>query len=412
VFGGVGSGTAAGALSCGGLIPFFTAALLAWLIAPLSQRLARTLNLLDRPDTALKKQGQPIPYLGGVAIFMAVVGSLAAWPQVLGTWPQVLGTWPQILGTWPKVLGTWPQISEAWPQFSNALPQASELWPQEDGLHVLLLGACAMLLLGLRDDVRSLPWWQKLLLELGLACWACRSGLQLQVHFLSTDMAQLVSVAWLVGVANALNLIDVADGLASGVAAVASLGLAVLAFQLRCPAIAIVCLALAGGSMGFLPANWPPARQYLGDAGSLSLGFTLAGLALLLDYRGGPPHALWAPVGILAVPLLETALVTCARVRRGASPFMGSADHFALRLQARGWKPLRVLRCTLGATCLMACWGLGMAAVTEAAAVWLLPAGLGLGVGTFVWLWQLELPEIHDAASVRVDETLVASHRL
>ena len=367
-----------------GLFHFFTAALLAWLIAPLSQRLARTLHLLDRPDTVLKKQGHPVPYLGGVAIFVAVVGSLAAATQVFG----------------------------AWPQFSEVLPQALETTPQEGSLRVLLLGACAMLLLGLRDDVRALPWWQKLLLELGLACWACRSGLQLQVNFLSTDMAQLVSVAWLVGVANALNLIDVADGLASGVAAVASLALAVLAVQLRCPAIAIVCLALAGGCMGFLPTNWPPAHQYLGDAGSLSLGFTLAGLALLLNYRDGPPQALWAPVGILAVPLLETALVTCARLRRGASPFVGSADHFALRLQARGWKPLRVLRCTLGATCLTACWGLSMAAVPEAGAVWLLSVGLSLGVGTFVWLWQLQPFTTQNAASVRAGEAAVAVRTL
>jgi UDP-GlcNAc:undecaprenyl-phosphate GlcNAc-1-phosphate transferase len=333
-----------------GLFQLITAAVLAWLIAPLSQRLARSLHLLDSPDTELKKHSQPIPYLGGVAIFMAVVGSFAADACVLETWPQ----------------GT--------------------------KLHALLLGSCAMLLLGLRDDVRALPWWQKLILELGLACWACRSGLQLQVDYLSTDMAQLLSVAWLVGVANALNLIDVADGLASGVAAIAAMGLAVLALLLHRPAVASVCLTLAGACLGFLPANWPPARQYLGDAGSLSVGFTLAGLALLLDYRAGPPQALWAPVGILAVPLLETALVTCARLRRGASPFLGSADHFALRLQAHGWSPDQVTRQTLVAGGISSCWGLGIAALPVTATPWLLAAGLGTAVGLFVWLWQLPLP--------------------
>jgi UDP-GlcNAc:undecaprenyl-phosphate GlcNAc-1-phosphate transferase len=332
------------------------AAGLAFGLTPLTQRLAFYFGILDRPDGRFKQHGRPVAYLGGLAVYGA---------------------------------------------FSTTL---LVLRPEHAALLPLLGGGGAMLALGAFDDVHPLRWWHKLPLEVLIAAASVSCGLQMQHHLLSDGMSQALSLVWLVAAANALNMLDVADGVASSVALICAAGLAALSGLLSSGSAAVAGMALAGATAGFLPANRPPARQFLGDAGSLSIGFSLAGVALLADYTDQPALAGLAPIGILGVPFLDTILVVVARLRRGASPFVGSNDHLALRLRRRGYSATKV-----------ACLGAGLSAVSILLAhSWVvLPhphSHISLGMSgffwlaTFAWLWGMEVRPVRPSV-VRVQNT-------
>ena len=276
------------------LLPLGLGALLARLLAPRLCQVAWRYGVVDAPDGALKTQARAVPYLGGLVIYLAFILTLSALGPLA----------PQLLG--------------------------------------LLLGGTVLVMLGLFDDMRAMTPGLKLAGQL-LAAWvSVRAGIDIQLTFLPEPLAMLLSVLWLVGITNAINLIDVADGLATSVAAVTALALGVLAVGMGHAVMATAALALAGALLGFLPSNWAPARMYLGDAGSLFVGYMLAALSLMGRYT---EHSLWgalAPICLLWLPLLEVALLIGARWRRGLSPFAGSPDHFALRLRARGWSPAKV----------------------------------------------------------------------
>jgi UDP-GlcNAc:undecaprenyl-phosphate GlcNAc-1-phosphate transferase len=148
---------------------------------------------------------------------------------------------------------------------------------------------------------------------------------------------------WLIGITNALNILDVYDGLATGVAAIAAFALAAVAVLDHDWLMATTALALSGSLVGFWRYNRPPAKIFLGDTGSLFVGLMLAGLTMIGAYTRRTPWAALAPLAILLVPILETILVVLARGRKGLAPWRGSPDHFALRLRHRGWRPRRVL---------------------------------------------------------------------
>ncbi|MEO0812135.1 MAG: MraY family glycosyltransferase, partial [Myxococcota bacterium] len=154
-------------------------------------------------------------------------------------------------------------------------------------------------------------------------------------------------------VSNAFNIIDVSDGLSSSTGAVAALAFAALAILAGDVFIACACLALAGACIGFLRYNMSPASIYLGDAGSLFIGFLLACLSLIGSYTTRNVFAAAAPVAILFIPILDTALCSVARIAKGLSPMNGSDDHFALRLKAAGWSSNRVAGLSAGVTALM-----------------------------------------------------------
>ncbi len=324
---------------------FALAALLSLALTPLSQRLARRLGMVDRPDGRFKRHPRPVPTLGGLAVYGAFAATLLS------------------------------------------------LWPAHGGLWPLLLGGAASLLLGLLDDWRALPWWHKMPLEAAIAVAAVYGGLHLQVPGLPVPVAFALSVLWLWLAANALNLLDVADGLACSVALVAAAALATFCGVVGQGAdpLSLTGMALCGALAGFLPANRPPARQFLGDAGSLSVGFLIAGIALLADYREQRVLALLTPVGIWALPLLEAVLVSAARLRRGPTPFVGSNDHLSRRLRRRGLSAGGVAAAgaglTLWAGITAHAWLLlpaphQMLALSLTGALWL---------SLFVWLWRTEV---------------------
>jgi UDP-GlcNAc:undecaprenyl-phosphate GlcNAc-1-phosphate transferase len=142
-----------------------------------------------------------------------------------------------------------------------------------------------------------------------------------------------LTVLWILAVTNAMNIIDILDGLASGVATIAALAIAFANVMANREAVAFLCIVLAGAIAGFLRYNFHPAKIYLGDAGSLFIGFMLAAFSMNAGYTRMNMLAVISPVLILGIPLFDLALVMWIRWRNGIPVTKGSPDHFALRLR-------------------------------------------------------------------------------
>ncbi|MBI4914807.1 MAG: undecaprenyl/decaprenyl-phosphate alpha-N-acetylglucosaminyl 1-phosphate transferase [Acidobacteria bacterium] len=271
------------------LLPFvFVLALLLGIyFTPVARQAALRFGIVDRPDGLLKNHREAVPYLGGLAVFLAYLVALGL-----------------------------------------ALPF-------DNLLLGLLLAGTHTLLVGLIDDFGVLTPLAKLTGQ-GVAVFVLlRSGAVIELVEVPPALRWPLAAAWLLGVCNAFNLLDILDGLAAGVGALAAVALGVVAVATGSLPEAAAAFALAGALAGFLVFNFHPARIYLGDAGSLTIGITLGALALALPWTDVSPAGFLAPLAILVVPLADTAYVSVLRARAGRPFWHGSPDHFPLRLRRR-----------------------------------------------------------------------------
>lgn len=267
-------------------LAFSTALLIALALTPLVRRLALTLDLVDRPGQR-KWQLAPVPYLGGIALIAAVLATLLFAPE--------LGAPAGALALAGGVLGA----------------------------------------MGLLDDDRSVHPATRFGAEVAVAIIAVLVGLR--VHFTNVDAIDVfVTMLWVVGITNAFNLLDNMDGLSAGVAGTAAVAVFVLAVLADQRLTASLSAAVGGACLGFLAYNRSPASIYMGDAGSLFLGFVLAILTVEVTPAMGPPSSFAIPLMLLALPVLDTTTVTLGRLRHGRSIFVGGTDHLSHRLVARG----------------------------------------------------------------------------
>jgi len=272
---------------------------------PVARAAALRFGIVDRPDGVLKRQEEPVPYLGGLAVYLPFLATMAI---VYEFDRQVLG---------------------------------------------LLLAGTLVVLLGLIDDLGVLSPSVKLIGQL-IACWVLvKSDVMTHFFFLPYWANVALTVLWILTVTNAMNLMDIMDGLAPGVALVAALALLAVTFGAGIPAIPVMAAALAGSLLGFLPFNLPPARIYLGDSGSMFLGLMLGALTMTARYTAYNRMALLSPLLILGLPLFDTAFVSAVRLARGASPFRGSPDHFPLRLRRLGMPVWGVIGCCYAGAALL-----------------------------------------------------------
>jgi UDP-GlcNAc:undecaprenyl-phosphate GlcNAc-1-phosphate transferase len=205
---------------------------------------------------------------------------------------------------------------------------------------VILLGAVIVHLLGLVDDVRPLGAVVKLFTNLGVALLVVLLGDVRIATMWGPAVSVVLTVGWFVVIINAFNFLDNMDGLSAGVAWICLAFFAVcglMAHQVLVPALAGLFLGAIGGFWAF---NFPPARIFMGDAGSLLVGYLLAVISIMTTYyesaRGAPPYALAMPLVILAVPLYDFASVITIRLAEGRSPLQGDQRHFSHRLVERG----------------------------------------------------------------------------
>jgi UDP-GlcNAc:undecaprenyl-phosphate GlcNAc-1-phosphate transferase len=163
----------------------------------------------------------------------------------------------------------------------------------------------------------------------------------------------VLTILWIVAVINAVNLIDILDGLAAGVCTIIALVLLINSLINGTTNAAITSACLAGACIGFLRYNLPKARIFLGDTGSMFLGLTVAALAMSESYAEINALAVLSPLLILSFPLFELTFVTLVRFFKGASIFQGSPDHIAIRLRNRGWSDWKIILWAYGLSIVM-----------------------------------------------------------
>ena len=312
----------------------------AWVLTPLLLRVAIARQVMDVPDSR-KAQTSPVPYLGGVAI----VAGFSAMCLV-----------------------------------AAALDRATSVVVE---LAMLLAVGLVLALMGLLDDLRGgLSPVLRLVVEIGagVAVFLSGSGADLQGPA-ALDLA--VTLVWVVGITNAFNLLDNMDGLSAGVAALAGGAFCLIAGLNGQFLVAALAAGVAGCATGFLRHNFHPAKIYMGDAGSLFLGYLLAVLGLKLSLTGTPSVvALFVPLLVLGLPVFDTTLVTWQRLTHGRSPLQGGRDHTSHRLVWVGI-PVPVSVCLLYATTVALGWLAVLLARLDVVSGLLL-IGFVLTAGTFL----------------------------
>jgi UDP-GlcNAc:undecaprenyl-phosphate GlcNAc-1-phosphate transferase len=256
----------------------------------------------------------------------------------------------------------------------------------------LLLASTIVATLGLIDDFGVLTPRAKVLGQLVAVFVLVRANVMVELAFLPWWARLAVTVLWLVGMSNAMNLIDIMDGLAGGVGVIAATFLLVIAVGGGRWVVAAFTAALVGALLGFLRSNFPPARIYLGDCGALFLGLSLGALAMVMDYTRTNPLGFLAPLFILAVPLVDTVYVSVLRLRAGRKVYYGSPDHFPLRLRRRlGGSTERTVLAVYGFALVMGGIGLAIPALDPRATVVVTGAVAVVVVALLVWLARVPM---------------------
>ena len=307
------------------LVVFAVAFALSALLVPVAAGLARRYGILDAPGTR-KVHAVPTPRIGGVAVWasftvVVLVGFLGA-----------------------PLLARAPVVKEA---FAAPLALLQDSYRVESKLLALVLGGTLAFVVGLLDDVLGSRFGpgRKLAGQFLAAIVLVAAGIKTDVlYFDALNVA--LTLVWVVGITNAFNLLDNMDGLSAGVAFIACLVLLLNAWLLGEFFVSLVLVALMGSLFGFLVYNWHPASIFLGDCGSLFVGFTLASLTLMERYvtRASSTYfPVLMPVLVLALPILDTATVVFIRVREGRPIYVGDSRHLSHRLVSLGMsRPLAV----------------------------------------------------------------------
>lgn len=209
--------------------------------------------------------------------------------------------------------------------------------PHDMRLVGLVGGGTLLFVTGLIDDFRRLRPHTKLIVQIVAACILVFGGVQVGSPALGL-VAIPLTVLWVVGITNAFNLLDNIDGLSAGTALIAAFFLFAFTYTTGSRDVAVLCIALGGGALGFLIYNFNPARIFMGDSGSMYLGFTLSGITLLGTHEMASDvfFVLLVPVAMMGLPIMDTTLVTIVRTLEGRPLSQGGRDHLSHRLVAVG----------------------------------------------------------------------------
>jgi UDP-GlcNAc:undecaprenyl-phosphate GlcNAc-1-phosphate transferase len=326
------------------LLSFCLSVALSLWFVPRVRGAAIRIGFVDRPDGRLKQQREPVAYLGGLAVYISFLVSLAL---SFGFSQEVLG---------------------------------------------LLLASALVVVFGLIDDLGALTPWVKLAGQ-ALACLVLiRSGIHIKLDLLPFWAAVPLTVLWLLATTNAFNLIDVMDGLSAGIAAIAALTILVLTATAGRIVPSIMCAALAGSLIGFLRYNSEPATIYLGDTGSQFIGLMLGALAMNNSVTERNLVAALAPIVILGVPLFDMLFVMHVRQLRGLPVMLGSPDHVALRLRKWRLTTRQTVLASYGASALLGAAGLLLTRLpSDQAALWFLLGLMTAGCAVALWLKRIDM---------------------
>ncbi len=278
------------------LYTFLCALAISLVATPLMRALALKINAVDHPDTR-KVHSHPIPYLGGLAIYLAfVISALSAYGLFLG------------------------------------IQSHPSLW-------ALLVACLIVVVLGLYDDLKGSSAWIKFFAQTVASLIVIYAGIRIEVINIPLfDQIELgiwawpVTCLWLVGLCNAVNLIDGLDGLAAGVCMFAILSIFSSSIRWGGGEVALLCSALVGSLLGFLRYNFHPARIFMGDTGALLLGFLLGVISILSASKSTSGVAILIPITAMGIPILDTIAAIFRRLRKHRRIFLADRDHLHHRL--------------------------------------------------------------------------------
>jgi UDP-GlcNAc:undecaprenyl-phosphate GlcNAc-1-phosphate transferase len=259
----------------GFLLIFLTALALSLIFTPIAIKLAPKIGAIDIPKDNRRMHTKAMPRFGGMAIYIGTIVSMLVF------------------------------------------------MPLDTGTLGVIAGGTLMFIVGVIDDLKGMPAKVKLLCQ--IVCAFILFQFSVRIEFISDPfgggyfyfpwiVSLIVTIVWIVGITNTINLIDGLDGLAAGVACIASISIAYVAFIHGRMEVAMAMLAIAGASIGFLPFNFSPAKIFMGDGGSLFLGFMLAGLSVMSPVKSATMVATIVPVLVLGLPIFDTAFAILRRI--------------------------------------------------------------------------------------------------
>ena len=306
------------------VVTCITAFIITLILVPIVRRISTTIGFVDEPGER-KVHRAPIPLGGGIAIFLGV-----------------LITFILAIGTAYFLNKRGEPVSYLPPEIYNYLPGVFKMLPL---LSMIFLGGTAMFFLGLYDDMKALPAKTKLLFQIVILTFLVANGVSFSLFLDKYGTAgQLLSgaitVAWLVAVTNSFNLLDHMDGLSAGIAAIVAGIFLIVAIQTGQDFIASFLAAIVGVCIAFLIFNFHPARIFMGDAGSLFVGYLIAVLTVLFTFykESYQLYSIFTPLLVVAIPLFDAMAVVIIRIKNRKPIFKGDMNHFAHRLVALGMK--------------------------------------------------------------------------
>ncbi len=277
------------------MIALVVALTISFVATPLVRRLAFRIGAVDIPKDNRRMHDHPIPRLGGLAIFLGFLISVLIFAEITVEFRGIL------------------------------------------------IGAVIIVILGIVDDVKSLPAKLKLVVQLIAAFVAVSHGVMIEVinnpnifsdnpYWVLGVWSWPITVVWIVAITNSVNLIDGLDGLADGISTIGALTMLILSVILGQGDIALICGALVGACVGFMPYNMNPAKIFMGDTGSTFLGFVLGTLSVQGLFKYYAVISFLVPFIILGLPILDTTVAFTRRILRGQSPMTADRSHIHHKL--------------------------------------------------------------------------------
>lgn len=279
-------------------IAFISAVIISFVMTPPARKLAIKVGAFDVPKDPRKVHDKPMPYFGGLAIYISIIACMFVY-----------------------------------------MPHTTT------NMHIMS-GATIIVLTGIVDDMYDMPAKVKMFMQIIAAVVAIRGGVQ--IHFITNPLSDTgisyllnwlsypITLVWLVGITNTINLIDGLDGLASGVASIAATTLLFTASKMGYDFIVLQCAIIAGASLGFLPFNFNPAKIFMGDTGAMLLGYMLAVTSVLGMVKSVTVVALAVPIFALGLPIFDTAFAIIRRFINKKPIMQADKEHLHHRLMKHG----------------------------------------------------------------------------
>ena len=334
---------------------------MALILMPAVIAFARQTGALDKPD-ARKVHVRPIPRIGGIGIYAAFMASILV----------------QLI------------FADVTPEFMTSLIG-------------LMIGGTIIVAIGIIDDYCDLPAKVKLLGQI-FAAAVLVIGFDVRIDVITDPFGDYIyleflaipaTIFWVVGLTNTVNLIDGLDGLAAGVSSIAAVTIFLVAMEEGIPFVAMVTAALAGAAVGFLYYNFNPARIFMGDTGSMFLGFMLAGISVVGAVKSAATIALIVPILALGLPILDTTFAIVRRARNHRPIFKPDKGHLHHRLLAHGFTQKQAVLLMYVVSALFGLCAIALTAVsTQAAALIILIVAAAVLVGARkLGILQLDVPQ-------------------